>query len=206
MRRPAISGLFAIEGEPGLSDLLVGSRATDETIQSSDVPNLDLIPNGATTPSPAELLESPRFGMLLAELSQRYDLVLIDAPPLLAVADPAIIAPLVDAVVLTVRVSKNGRRPVEHAAKILDDLNIRPSAVVVNGVDQDAKTYGYGAYSRDGYGYVGHYHNRYSAADETPAQEKAAMRSADTRDNVVPAPFFTAQSNSQNSTPPNQTV
>jgi capsular exopolysaccharide synthesis family protein len=206
MRRPVINGLFAIEGEPGLSDLLTGAHTTDEAIQASEVPNLDLIPNGTSTPAPAELLESPRFSMLLAELSHQYDLVLIDAPPLLAVADPAIIAPMVDAVVLTVRVSKNGRRPVEHAARILDALNVQPSAVVVNGVDQEAKTYGYGTYSRDEYGYVGHYHQRYSAAAERSAGERHSSRPVEAGNKVIPAPLFAAPANQSATTPPNHTV
>jgi len=195
MRRPVISGLFGVDSEPGLADILMGTHAASETIQESEVPNLDLVSNGTSTSAPAELLESPRFGTLLAELSKQYDLVLIDAPPLLAVADPAIIAPLVDAVVLTVRVSRNGRRPVEHAAKILDDLQVRVSAVVVNGVDQEAKTYGYGSYSRDGYGYVGHYHQTYSAsaapesrqADDVPQVEPAQHVPHVARRPIVPA-------------------
>ena len=180
MRRPVISGLFAVEGEPGLSDVLTGSISTKESIQDSSVPNLSLIANGSSTPAPAELLESPRFAMLLAELSHQYDLILIDAPPLLAVADPSIIAPLVDAVVLTVRVTKNGRRPVEQASKILHHIGISPVGVVVNGVDQDAKTYGYGSYSRDGYGYVGHYHDSYSASPEQSIPEQPIDDQLDT--------------------------
>ena len=165
MRRPVIAGLFGASNEPGLSDVLTGAiKATDAT-QPSAVDGLDLMANGSPTAVPAELLESIRFGVMLSELAQQYDLILIDAPPLLAVADPAIIAPQVDAIVLTVRVSKNGRRPVEQAAKILQDVEIEPSAVVVNGVDQDVKTYGYGTYNRDGYGYVGHYHEKYAATD-----------------------------------------
>ena len=167
MRRPVISTLFGIECEPGLSDALKGSIAARETPQSTEVDNLDVVPSGSATESPAELLESPRFAMLLTEMSQRYDLVLVDAPPLLAVADPAIIAPLVDSVMLTVRIQKNGRGPVQHATKILRELGITPSAVVVNGIDQDATTYGYGTYSRDEYGYVGQYHSRYSAPESS---------------------------------------
>lgn len=165
MRRPVIAGLFAVKNDPGLSDVLRGGIATSGAIQESEVPNLFLMANGSPTSDPAELLESSRFQMLLAEVAMTYDLVLIDAPPLLAVADPAIIAPMVDSIVLTVRVSKNGRRPVEQATKILQDLELTPSAVIVNGVDQDARSYGYGNYQRDKYGYVGHYHNQYAAMD-----------------------------------------
>ncbi len=178
MRRPVIAGLFAISDEPGLSDVLRGAISAREAIKPSEVPNLGLMPNGSPTSDPAELLESSRFAMMLTEMAVHYDLVLIDAPPLLAVADPAIIAPIVDSVVLTVRVSKNGRRPVEQAAKILHDLDIQPTAVIVNGVDQDAKSYGYGNYQRDKYGYVGHYHNQYAATDVDASQVRTVARAS----------------------------
>ncbi|QDT06016.1 Tyrosine-protein kinase YwqD [Rubripirellula lacrimiformis] len=165
MRRPVIAGLFNVAESPGLSDVLRGEISADTAIKPSEIPNLNLMANGSPTSDPAELLESARFSMMLSEMSLHFDLVLIDAPPLLAVADPAIIAPIVDSVVMTIRVSKNGRRPVEQATKILQDIGMQPSAVIVNGVDQDAKSYGYGNYQRDRYGYVGHYHNQYAATN-----------------------------------------
>jgi len=166
MRRPVIAGLFGITDQPGLADVLIGQNSLDDAVVASVVSGLDILPNGAPTSVPAELLESQRLVLLLKEARRKYDLVLIDAPPLLAVADPAIIAPSVDAVVLTVRVNKNGRRPVENAVRVLQDIEVQPVAVIVNGIDTDAKSsYGYGAYSRDHYGYVGHYHQQYAAKD-----------------------------------------
>jgi capsular exopolysaccharide synthesis family protein len=172
MRRPVIAGLFGITDQPGLSDILIGDKNLVDSSHESVVPGLSIVPNGQATSVPAELLESQRFSLLLKEARRSYDLVLIDAPPLLAVADPAIIAPSVDSVVLTVRVNKNGRRPVENAVRILDDIDVTPAAVIVNGIDGEAKkTYGYGAYSRDHYGYVGHYHNQYAAKDVPSSRE-----------------------------------
>jgi capsular exopolysaccharide synthesis family protein len=165
MRRPVIASSFAIDGEPGLSDILTGRRTAAEVTQSTQVPGLSIISHGSPTSVPSELLESTRFSNLLSEMRREYDLVLIDAPPILAVADPVIIAPQVDSVVLTVRVTKNGRRTVEQAAKVLKDLSIELTGVVVNGVDQNGKGFGYGNYRRDSYGYVGHYHERYAALD-----------------------------------------
>ena len=172
MRRPVIAGLFGITDQPGLSDVLMGEKPLEEAAVESVVPGLSILPNGQATSVPAELLESQRLTLMLKEARRSYDLVLIDAPPLLAVADPAIIAPSVDSVVLTVRVNKNGRRPVENAVRILEDIEVTPVAVIVNGVDSEAKkSYGYGSYSRDHYGYVGHYHNQYAAKDVKPPRE-----------------------------------
>lgn len=169
MRRPVASKLFGLGEHAGLADFLLEEASLEQAIVNSEVDGLDIMPNGLPTSVPAELLESHRLAKLLQQARQEYDLVLIDAPPLLAVADPAIIAPLVDSVILTVRITKNGRRPVEHASRILEDIDARAAAVIVNGVDADAKSsYGYGSYSRDQYGYVGHYHDHYKARDVDP--------------------------------------
>jgi capsular exopolysaccharide synthesis family protein len=170
MRRPMISRLFGIDAGVGLADVLAGQSSLDQAVAESEVDGLDIMPNGMPTSVPSELLESQRLGKLLQDAGREYDLILIDAPPLLAVADPAIIAPLVDSAILTVRVNKNGRRPVEHAARILQDIDVQPAAVIVNGIDADSKSnYSYGSYCKDQYGYIGHYHERYAAAD-TPSQ------------------------------------
>jgi capsular exopolysaccharide synthesis family protein len=137
MRRPVVSKLFGLDEQAGLADVLAGQATISQATVTSEVAELDIMPNGMPTSVPAELLESHRLAKVLQDARRVYDLVLIDAPPLLAVADPAIIAPLVDSVILTVRVSKNGRRPVEHAARILEDIDARAAAVIVNGVDQD---------------------------------------------------------------------
>lgn len=166
MRRPMISNLFGIESETGLADVLEGASTLARAVVPTDVTGLDVMPHGMPTSSPAELLESHRLSKLLQDARRQYDLVLIDAPPLLAVADPAIIAPIVDSVILTVRVNKNGRRPVEHAVRMLEDIEVPVGAVIVNGVDNDVKAaYGYGAYAKDHYGYVGRYHDRYSSKE-----------------------------------------
>lgn len=164
LRRPVVAGLFGVDEHPGLADVLSGKLNFLQVIHKSDVENLDIIPHGMDTSEPAELLQSNRMDLLLQTARQAYDLVLIDAPPLLAVADPAIVAPRVDGVLITVRVCKNGRRPVERAGKILADLDILPTALIVNGVDKAAKTtYGYGNYSSDENSYIGKYHRQYAA-------------------------------------------
>ncbi len=172
LRRPMISNLFGIDDQPGLADVLLGKRKFKEAYTASELPNLHIMPNGVATNQPAELLESSRLHSLLNEAKEHFDLILIDAPPLLAVTDPAIIAPLVDSVLITLRINKNGRRPVEHAVRILQDIGVTPSAVIVNGVEGRAnKSYSYGAYNGDQYGYVGHYHAKYAARSVDPSPD-----------------------------------
>ncbi len=108
MRRPTIAKVFGIDATPGLADKLRGTLDLPQVVQGTDVPNLSIMSHGSPTSEPAELLESVQFTNLLLECRKEFDLILIDAPPLLAVADPSIIAPLVDSVLLTVQVRKNG--------------------------------------------------------------------------------------------------
>ncbi len=179
MRRPVISTLFGIGDRKGLSDFLAGRIEFAASVVDTEVPNLHIMPNGSNTSEPAELLESHRLMRLFQNACASYDLVLVDAPPVLAVADPAIIAPYVDSVLLTVRVTKNGRGTVEDAVRILDDIQITPAAVIVNGIDRNVlKTYAYGGYGKGKYGggYIGHYHAEYAAKDSGDVRRGDSVR------------------------------
>ncbi len=190
MRRPVIAKMFGIDPLNGLSDYLHGGVNVSDLVVASEVPGLDVMPNGGATGEPAELLESHRLRSLLQEASKDYDLVLFDAPPLLAVADPAIIAPYVDCVLLTVRVIKNGRGSVEDAVRILTDIQIAPTGVLVNGVDNKVRSsYTYGGYTKSGYGYVGHYHNHYSARPG-PAGKRTEVLEYDSKHGKEVKPSF----------------
>jgi capsular exopolysaccharide synthesis family protein len=181
MRRPVVAKLFGLQHDPGLSDFLSGSMNFADTVSVSEVPNLDIMPNGSPTAEPAELLESQQLMRLFQHACQSYDLVLVDAPPVLAVADPAIIAPFVDSVLLTVRVIKNGRGIVDDAIRILDDIQIQPTAVIVNGIDKNvSRSYQYGGYGRNKYGYVGRYHQDYAAKDVAVEQPRVVTVDAKT--------------------------
>lgn len=160
MRRPTIAKVFGVQATPGLADRLRGERPLIDCVQTTDVANLSIMSHGSTTSEPAELLESVEFTTMLQECRNAFDMILIDAPPLLAVADPAIVAPLVDSVLLTVQVRKNGRRSVERAAQILQEMEITPVGLIVNGSENrmGSNAYGYSAgYKNNEYGYASYY-------------------------------------------------
>ncbi len=173
MRRPVIGGLFGVESSPGLTDALLELTSLNDCFHSTEVENLTIMPHGSRTQTPAELLESNQLGALLEACEKQFDFVLVDAPPLLAVADPAIIAPQVDAVILTVRIRKNGRRPVERAVRILRDIDVTPTAIVINATEKNGSQGGYGysnGYSSEEYSYVGYYHE-YGVKESTQTQK-----------------------------------
>jgi succinoglycan biosynthesis transport protein ExoP len=153
LRKPQVHKLFGLSGDTGLVSIITGEADPGEVICPSSVPGLSLLPCGPVPSNPAELLTAPRFKELLDVLREQFDFVLIDTPPLLAVTDPSVVAPRVDGVLLTLRLTKNGRPSAERAKEMLDTLGANVLGVVVNGIDRNGSgSYGYG-YGYGGYGY-----------------------------------------------------
>jgi capsular exopolysaccharide synthesis family protein len=152
-RRPQQHQFFAVANRVGFASVLDGSAEITEALQETAVPGLSLIPSGPIPANPAELLTSHRLTEVLDVLKERCDLVLIDGPPLLAVSDPSVIAPRVDAVVLALRLGNKSRPSAERAKEILFSLGAHVLGVVVNAVRSSGRSrYGY-SYDSYGYGY-----------------------------------------------------
>jgi capsular exopolysaccharide synthesis family protein len=159
LRRPRLHELFGLSAQVGLTSVIRGDAELEEAIQQSAVPGLSILACGPLPSNPAELLTSARFPELLDKIRDQYEFVLVDTPPLLAVSDPAVVAPRVEAVLLSIRYSKNGRPNAQRAKEILDTLGVVVLGVIVNAVDHrvsggkygyDHQRYGYG----HGYGYI----------------------------------------------------
>jgi polysaccharide biosynthesis transport protein len=150
-RKPRQHRIFGISSGIGLAGVLEGQGEVADEIRSSNIPGLSILPCGSPPPNPAELLTGPRFNELLDVLRDRYDFILIDTPPILAVTDPCVVAPRVDGVLLVIRLSSKARPHAERAREILATLGARVLGVLVNGMDSagQGSPYGYGHY---GYG------------------------------------------------------
>jgi tyrosine-protein kinase Etk/Wzc len=146
--------------DAGLSELLAGSAGFRDVLCRDAESGLNFIGSGAIPPNPAELLASEEFEALLEVLEEYYDLVILDAPPVLAVSDPAIIAQTVGLSLLVVRHRKTTTTEVQAAQKILEASGARLAGVALNQFDHKKSRYGaYGA--RYGY-YSGGYSYSYS--------------------------------------------
>jgi polysaccharide biosynthesis transport protein len=164
-RRPRLHKLFGLSAQVGLASVIADNADLDAAVQKTCIPNLSLLPCGPIPPNPAELLTSPRFKDLLDQIRQKFDFVLVDTPPLLAVTDPCVVAPRVDGVLLTIRVSRNGRPHAERAKEILSTLGVKIMGVVVNGVGrQTGGQYG-SEYAHYGYDYGPTYSYTYTPED-----------------------------------------
>lgn len=135
LRHPVIGRFIpSAEGAPGISDFLAGEADLAETVQETSFPGLSLIDAGRRLSRPAELLASPLLPEALAALAERYDVVLIDSPPVLPVADAATIAPHADGVLLVYYVGVPPRGAVQRAVTTLEATGGRVVGVVLNDI------------------------------------------------------------------------
>lgn len=148
MRKPRVAELFALEGGVGLSDVLAHRVTLADALQPWGTSSLLILPAGFPPPNPAELLGSRAMADLIDDLHAVFDVVIIDAPPLLAVTDAAVAARLVNGAVM-VAASNQSRKPqLESARKALDSADARLLGAVLTKVPtRGADSYGYGAYA-----------------------------------------------------------
>ena len=145
LRRPTVGALFGAEHEFGLSDVLGGDLQLVNAVQETPMETLAILTAGALPSNPAELLSSQRLHRLIQEAREVFDIVLVDSPPLLAVSDPCIVAPLTDGLLLVMRLSKTTRSVAKRAHEIVETHGITVLGVIANGMaDIDGYSNGYG--------------------------------------------------------------
>lgn len=140
LRKPNVHALFGIERAPGVTDLLHGRAREAEAVASTDSPGLELLPAGAQTRGPAELLQSEAAPALLRALAERYDYVVVDSPPLTSITDSLLLAGYADGILFVVNGLVSPREMVQSAREQLQDRPVL--GVVLNGISTPKK-YGY---------------------------------------------------------------
>ncbi len=119
LRRPRVASYLGLPRSPGITDVLTGKVDIDEATQTWGRPSFDFLDSGPTPPNPSDLLGSQRMNELITQLRQRYDIILLDAPPLLPFADAAATAPASDGAILVVRFGKTHMADVRQANEAL---------------------------------------------------------------------------------------
>ncbi len=152
-RRPTLHQTFEIDNHRGLTSVLTSRAKTvdlNEIVQPSGIENLSLLPSGPTPPNPAELLSSQRMKDFLKAVRERYDMVIVDVPPMLEVTDTQVIAHNLDAVVLVVKQGQTQKMGAKRAVELLKIAHANLLGYVMNDVVSEGDGgYGYGY----GYGY-----------------------------------------------------
>jgi receptor protein-tyrosine kinase len=164
LRRPRISTYLNVVNTVGLTTVLIGRVSLDEAIQDTQHTNLSVLACGTTPPNPAELLQSRHMAMVIEQLRAEFDVVLIDAPPLLPVTDAALIASAVDGAIIVVRHGETHMEEVAGSVERLAGVGVKPLASIMNMVPTKRGRYGYGY----GYGYA-----PTGEADAAPAPRRA---------------------------------
>ncbi len=160
MRLPQVHRLFGVSNEKGLADAINDPSSVDEYLVPSSVPGLTLLPSGQAPANPAELLSRPECKELLESLRSRYAYIILDCPPVLAVSDPSIVAPLADGVLFVSVVDNESRPKTMRSKRILEGVGAKIIGIVVNRSDESSQRYGYQAY---GYESTGPADNYYAA-------------------------------------------
>ncbi len=139
LRRPSLHKLFGLAHKRGLTTMMVDDKAlADPPLQDTGVAGLRLLASGELPPSPSDLLGSQRMDRVLAMLRERADVVLLDAPPVLAASDAAILATKVDGVLLVVAAGQTKRDGVQAAKAKLEKVNARVLGAVLTNMPLDA--------------------------------------------------------------------
>ncbi len=157
MRKPRLHRAFGVRNEQGLSSILVGAAGLDDVLVQTEVEGLYLLTCGPIPPNPAELLHTGRFNELLQALDERFDRIILDSPPLGAVADAKVLSTVVDGTLLVIKARQTPKNMVRHAVDSVEDVGARLLGAVLSRVDLSKREYGeyyYYYYRRYG-GYYG---------------------------------------------------
>ncbi len=144
LRRPRLHTFFGLDNSRGLTTMMVDEGAMkDPPLLATGVENLWLLPSGALPPNPADMLATRRMVEVIEALKARADMVLFDAPPVIAVTDAAILATRVDGVLLVVSAGVTKRDYVLQAKELLERVSARVVGVVLTNVSFDATLHRY---------------------------------------------------------------
>ncbi|MBN3041059.1 MAG: AAA family ATPase [Candidatus Omnitrophica bacterium] len=179
LRRPQISQAFGIEREPGLTevlqgsatlkdslrnitDIMLGSIDLSDTLSPSGMRNIWILPSGSYPPNAAELLASKELPLVVEKLREEFDCILFDSPPVLPVTDPAIIAPLVDSVIICYEIGKTSKNALLRTKSQLEAVDANIIGLVLNHTKPETEPLEPYPYYR--------YRNRYYYREEAPKE------------------------------------
>lgn len=148
MRKGLDHEVIGLPNTTGLSEILSGQNTLEEVLHTAGVSeNLHFVSRGTIPPNPSELLMSKRFDELMQEVGEKYDLVIIDTPPILAVTDAAIVGRHAGTSMMVTRFGLNPAKEIELANRRFEQNDIQMKGVIFNGVVKKASAYNYGYYN-----------------------------------------------------------
>jgi non-specific protein-tyrosine kinase len=141
LRRPSLHTLFNLSSEPGLTNMVLDE--TEAPLQKTGVENLWLLASGPKPPNPADLLGTQKVDKVIEQLIAQADIVLFDAPPVIAVTDAAVLGAKVDGVLLVIQAGKTRRDHAERAKELLEKAKVRLVGATLTNAPKDSSFGGY---------------------------------------------------------------
>lgn len=138
LRKPKIHRIFMLSNSSGLTNLIANHDDYYKYIRSCDIPNLDILPSGTIPPNPSELLSSNTMKQFIQDISEQYDFILLDAPPVGSVTDAAIISTFVDGTILVANSGRVEISAIKRSKELLSKVGARIIGVVLNKLDKHA--------------------------------------------------------------------
>ncbi|MGB5931533.1 MAG: CpsD/CapB family tyrosine-protein kinase, partial [Anaerolineae bacterium] len=132
LRGPSLHQVFDLSNELGLSDVILDRSRVDTALQETEIQGLRVLTSGPLPPNPAELLASPKMQELIWELAIEADMVLLDSPPILAAADAAVLAPVVDGVLLVAAQDQATEESIHRALQGMDEVGAKALGLVLD--------------------------------------------------------------------------
>jgi len=143
LRKPTAHRRFQLGNQVGLTSVLTKRLNLEEAISLTNVENLWLLPSGPIPPNPAELLGSKSMRELIEEAAEAFDLIVFDAPPVLAVTDAQILGNICDGALLVVKSNSTEKEELQKAKDLLDKANVNIIGAILNGIEQEETNYYY---------------------------------------------------------------
>lgn len=143
LRRPRLHEIFGFDKEPGLTNILIGDLELDSVVRKTEIENLYLVTSGIIPPNPAELLGSERMKAVLKEFQARGEILIIDAPIILGIADAVVLSSFCDGTLLVARYNATSRSALRQARRILETAKANVLGAVLNRVDMHKTNYTY---------------------------------------------------------------
>lgn len=146
LRRGVLHNSFNCPKKPGLTNYLTGVVPLDSILNETYIPNLSLITCGSMIPNPSELLGSERMQKFIEGITQRFDIVIFDTPPLLAASDAVVLGTLVDGICMIVMSGKTKRNEVQRKMELFHHVQAKVVGIILNGAGVEVAHEGYSYY------------------------------------------------------------
>lgn len=166
LRKSSLHKRLQLANERGLSNYLVGGVEAVDTLQATSLPNVFAIPSGPMPPNPAELLSGPRMADLVRAAGDAYDVVIVDGPPIIGLADAPLLAGATQGTLMVVSANITRKRTLRVAVRRMTVVRVNIIGMVLNKFDRREAGYGYGY----GYGYSDYEYYGYGQQKKIPSR------------------------------------